>query len=158
MMSESLEQQFEIDRNETTKSTVCQYGDKNMSSMELSNFLMFKNVTKNLNKKKWFESKNPNQVIDSRDTYLYYLLNKFSNTKDKKILNLIMKELNQRETYDFLFKDHFSKLKTNDGCYSSKKLDTKCLKNIVDVLESNLGKFNEYGLKYIRVISELCMG
>lgn len=160
---ETLEDQFIINRNETMTSTVCQYGDLNMSSMNLSNFLLFKNLAINIHKKKLISMRKSSDqhLINSRDTYLYFLLQQLgkSNYNEGKILMEQLKlELFKREFYDRLFSSYYDSLSnyTKNVCHSNKKLDTYCLQNLIELFENQFGRFSEYGLKYIKVLAEFC--
>lgn len=161
--NETLQIQYNIIEQETNTSVVCQYGDLNMSDLPLRDFLIFQNITTKLKNKKIKNNTYNFNVIDSRDVKIDTMMREYimsPNTKKKELMNLIQNEFLERHFYDSMFKNKYQEIKKNDddnSCYSSKYIDTKCLKESVELFEFLFGSLSDYGLKYLKVLAEPCM-
>lgn len=158
---ETLSQQYFIVQNETTSSTVCQYGDSNMSSLPLKDFMIFQNISRHVYKNNFEEEDHKNmEFVDSRDVKVETLMRNYmaaSGDEKKSLFDQLQQEFFSRQLYDYGFKKMYNAMQNNDnGCYPNYKLDTHCLEKLVENYEFVFGRFTDYGMKYIRVLAENC--
>lgn len=154
---ETLYDQYEIDKNKTTTSTVCKYGDTSMDNMPLQDFLEYDNKTSIPTLDTFNEIAKTS--ADSRDVVLDVLMHKYSNanTQAKKdmLINEIEIEMKSRQFYDEYFGkyEHDNKENTCNG----PKIDYECLRREVNRFEKMYGKFTDYGMKYISRLAKICL-
>lgn len=156
---ETVYSQFLIDRKKTRTSTVCEYGDKSVSKLQLDDFLMYeKNITFKTEPNIYFHINKYIQESDSRDVVLNTLMNQISLSNNVTKTNLLYidleKELVSREKYDLYFKDCVKS--SENFCYGQQKINWDCYKKEINNFEKMNGKFTDYGLKYIGCLINLC--
>jgi legumain len=161
---ETLSNQYQIVKNETTTSTVCHYGNNSMSSLLLKDFLIFQNVSSHLTKRRKHEHHDsPKDKIEVYDIPIDLMMRKYIQTHSpnlkKLILQQIQNEFVNRWTYDLIFQDAYNQLtETADVgvCHQNNFIDTHCLEELVTFHESIFGKFTDYGRKYLQVYAQAC--
>lgn len=160
---ETIEQQTDIVIKKTTKSEVCEYGDKSIKSELVGDFEGVCGAKKTnifdtlVNSFKSIVHKPHHQATawDSRDIKLHYLYNKYMRSNDKADSEEFTAELEHRQVIE----GRFSKLQSSaTGVLFMEKPVLKhhdCYKDVVDTYHEVCGE-NEYALKFFKNFVSLC--
>ena len=154
VLSESIHDQFRIDKIETKTSTVCQYGNLTISNDHLYQYLAYNVTSQILNEKinKKYKNIYLNKVVNSHDIQLKYFMDM---NKDTEFM--IMYKKYQLE-YDYVSNNYNLKNlnKTNICNDKSSIIDSTCIKKHIDIIEKNVGKLSDKGLSLLKFMSHLC--
>ena len=146
MSAESLQAQYNLVKTKTAKSHVMQFGDLSFQAEPAGNFVGKGKSSQEV------ELKGGSQV-SSRDTHLMYLIHKHARLMNDESQEELNKEIMSRKLYD----DTFKQISSIFGPLSpSETTDFDCYRDMIDTLESLCGKTSDYGLKYFRVLYDLC--
>ena len=93
------------------------------------------------------------RVIDSRDNRLHYLINMHAHEMSNESMNELNEEIISRKRFD----DIFTIVKNSTPELSiASNTDFDCYKSMIDHFENKCGKFSDYGMKYMRVLYDIC--
>lgn len=128
---ETIHDQFVIDRNETTTSHVCEYGDKSVSRDLLQTFMGSKSAR---------YSTSPNnlgRLVRYDDVKMDYFYNRYLATHSEQDLSNLMLVLAEKTLTNLVFgndANHTQSIdvKKSDHCYSAEIIDSKCLQNVLE--------------------------
>jgi legumain len=166
-MSESLENQFEVVKNETTQSHVCEFGDQSFVADPIGDFLgdkssAFSSVI-SMMRSSVPDAVKPTSHVDSRDAklhslYYQYVRAKESTEKQAKWA-LFSEEVQHRDYVDSFFKNLCYSVDPDDGNNLFEKTTVptqwQCIKALNAAL-AKCGVWSDYGHKYHRVTVNLC--
>lgn len=145
---ETLQQQYQIVKDKTTKSHVMQYGDLSFLSEPVSNFIG--------NQRKAVQAapaETEGATVSSRDAKLMFLVNKHARLMSTSTQDELNMEIKSRRLYDELF----TEIKGTVGKPAkAETTDFNCYKDMIDSLEEVCGHTTDYGLKYFRHLFDLC--
>jgi len=152
--SESVYDQFEIDRIETKTSTVCEYGNLTLAKNPLSQYLAY-NVSdqETINDNICQIPQNFTNVLTSYNTQLRYYIDR--NMKQEMIA-LYLKHLDELHYISVNYGDYWYPDKTNSCNDESRVIDSRCMREHIDKMESKIGKLTDNGLSFLRIISRVC--
>jgi len=160
MFGETLAQQAELVKEETSWSPVQQFGDKSFLSEYIGNFQS--NSGNNFFKKLLHQAKSkvekddlPKSTnnVDSRDVKLDYLYNKLINEQTNEAGVELQEEIAYRMKVDNIFNTVF------EGENSSETLpvyEFDCLRYLMGVYKEHCGEWEDYSLKHVRYLSNTC--
>jgi len=164
----TLLDQFKIVANETLQSQPQQYGNLQMNTEDIDHYQALNKFTKTAPKTKAVRSFTPcGTPTDSRDVKLHTLINMRNQATNgllqQKLDAMVTDELASRARWDFVF-DHAVFSMT--GAIQKKKLLTArtpvknftCLKESMFHVENACGKLDDYSLKWVYVLVNLCEG
>jgi legumain len=177
MTKESLQDQYNIVKKETSKSHVLQWGDLKFTSEPIGNFESgndaeeskkfwknLKHLGKNLLKDivKWDEVSafdKTTSAVDSRDVKLHYFYNKVQEDPSIENINALQAELTHRTEVDkkmqTLFPAHFEAAKARTTPLPT---EMDCLRDIIDQYENHCEKLDDYSLKWVAAMVGECEG
>jgi legumain len=160
MDSETLEEQYNTVKTETTRSPVLKFGDFSFMSEAIGDFEGTDNVSlidSLLFKTESFFTDAPKseQHVDQRDAHLHYLSNKVMAEGGDENYAALMEEINRRSFFDNAFKTAFPGLLMSELETELENYD--CYRFLIDSFETSCGKFNDYGLKYARYFRHQCI-
>jgi legumain len=177
MNKETLQDQYNTVKKETSKSHVLQWGDVKFTDETLDNFesgnaankktkfwSQVGHIGKNLLKDivKWDEASAMDKVeasVDSRDIKMHYLYNKVTAEPSMDNMNALQAELKFRAhvdaTMDKLFPVHFAAAEANNTPLPT---DFDCLRDIIDKYEQSCHKLEDYSLKWVKLMVAECEG
>jgi len=123
IFNETLNDQFNIVRNNTLQSHVCMYGNTSMSKNKLSRYLLFNNQSKQYRDHSEFKTCD---LIDSRDVKVETLIRLILSNTGKK--NTYYDELDRELFHKYMLTMMYGTRQHNDlGCYPKERIDTHCL-------------------------------
>jgi len=166
---EPIQVQTQITITETTMSHVMEYGTKAFTTLPIGDFQGNLNYTPSYHQNFVKRSTPLNVVqspVDSRDinlhvkytTYMYAVQSKAAAEVIQQALSELQAELTRREFSDAFF-NAFSTSLNVDSLMSEVKLPvshTICQKQVDKAIES-CGVWNDYSLKYHRIVVNACM-
>eukprot|EP00743_Colponemidia_sp_Colp-15_P001778 GILK01001941.1.p1 GENE.GILK01001941.1~~GILK01001941.1.p1 ORF type:complete len:428 (-),score=77.81 GILK01001941.1:221-1504(-) len=157
LTSETLDDQFQKVKTLTAQSHVMEYGQLDLGSRAVAEF------QGTLDKARIFRSASKasqSTLVNSRDAKLQYFYHLYTNLQMTQAHSALSVELAHRKFAD----DSFSTLA--NLVYPSKGVavmadkvrprDFACLKSAVSMVEYICGKFSDYSLKYVRLLSHMC--
>jgi len=174
----TLKQQFKVVQEETVQSQAQQYGEQDINSEYIENFEGDKNAQPRrptwlpFSTLKTFQGRHPslkytpcNDPADSRDIKLKALWKQRENTPEEKKEQIdyeISYELAHRALVDS-FTDSIVQNVVGIG-YKKDRLkrvrhaprDFNCLKGAVAGVEQSCGRFDDYSLKYVYLLANMC--
>ena len=161
MDTETLEEQYNTVKQETTRSPVLKFGDFSFMDEAIGDFegtdntvsmiesLLFKTETL------FTDEPKSEQHVDQRDAHLHYLMNKVMAEGGDENHAALIEEVNLRSFYDNTFKTAFPGLLMGELETELENYD--CYRFLIDSFESSCGKFNDYGLKYAKYLRHVCI-
>jgi legumain len=178
MGTETLLDQYNTVKAETTKSHVLQFGDLTIDKEPIGNFEAgtvdssekkkfwneFKHIGKNFLKDitHWDEatSKRKNDfAVDSRDIQLHYLYNKVMSDPSIENNKALQEELNHRTEVELrfteLFPQHVDSIKANEYPQIT---DFDCYRTLIQTYEDECAPLTEYTMKYFKYFVAECEG
>jgi legumain len=177
MGTETLEDQYNTVKTETTKSHVLQFGDLTFTSEPIGNFesgndstntpkfwSQFKRIGKNVLKDvtNWEEAASTRKnefAVDSRDINLHYLYNMVMSDPTIENNEALQAELNHRMTVDLqfakMFPTHVDAVKNNTTPLPT---DFECYRRLISTYEMECGAISDYSLKYMKYFVAECEG
>jgi hypothetical protein len=154
--TETLYEQFLIDRIETTTSEVCRYGNLSMGQLFLSEFLSFSNrsaipVARALG----LESRGPRDLMDASTLVLDYWQRR-NLTHYRILLDRYREE--QEYLRGIAFRESYRRLPLGDPrCHGQTVTDSRCLEEILETMSTEIGPLSEAGLRLIgQYLAPLC--
>jgi len=170
-MIESLEGQFEVVKNETEQSHVCQWGELDWTTDIIGEFEGEKTKVHN-HKHDRHPRSSPSKVkrtsVDSRDIKLNYLYHKYIRANKKNLATThqaaleLNAEIQHRVQTDLFFEKLAQSLggqRFNDIYHSSAHFSgytSKCYRQSIQALENGCGRSSDYARGYFRVLANLC--
>jgi len=159
----TVEKQFEFVKNATLESHVMKYGEGDMASLPLGEFLLFNKFAPLASVSVPRPSVPRSEATDVRQVEIEILKKRIADATSfgEKVLleELLAQELNSRTRTDELFANIVSSVtghsSTIDHPHSSPR-DFVCLKSSVQEFESKCGSLQGYGFKYGRTLAALC--
>ena len=180
MGTETLQEQYNTVKKETSKSHVLQWGQTTWTSEPIGDFesgnineekepehkfwKSFKHIGKNFLKdvSKWDESisKRKNDfAIDSRDVKLHYLYNQVLNNPSIEASQALQDELAARTKVDVLIADLFPQhMEAVKARTTPLPTDFECYRNLIAAFETSCQKFDDYSMKYMSALVAECEG
>ena len=165
MASESLSQQYNTVKTETTRSPVLKFGDFSFLDEGLGEFQGTLDETES---SLWtermlsvmpslFTYKKPEtrEHVDQRDSNLHYLYNRVISEGGEEAHADLIAEINLRNMYDSVFAETFPGLMEDDLVYDLTDYD--CYRFMIDSFEEHCGKANDYGRKYFKYLRHVCV-
>jgi len=168
-MSETLENQFEVVKNETDMSHVTQYGELDWTSDTIGDFEG--ESTKIHNHRHRLPSRSPTpkrNSVNSRDIklndlyYRYLRADKTNLVASHQAALGLEAELHHRVQTDLFFEKLALSLggsRSNEIYQSSAHFigyTSKCYQQSIEVLEKGCGRLSDYARGYLRVLANLC--
>lgn len=169
--SETLQEQYDIVKKQTTKSQVCQFGTKTMGKEPLADYLTGVDGKKadwwTVMKQKGINTLAANAgqlsdskdkfAVDSRDIKLQYLYNlAITDPSEQNYINL-KKEIDHRMNIDKvmaeLFPVHMDAMMNGTTPNPS---DYECYRTLIDHYGETCGAFSDYSLKYLKLFAAEC--
>jgi legumain len=154
--SESLQDQFEIDRIETKTSKVCEYGNVSIAQNPLYNYLAYNYTPGDQPPNSMCPIHKSNLSMNTLDTrwaqFKYYTDNDMEN-------DYILLYLKVFEQVNYILQQYGHKLylPADNPCNAgSLKLDTRCMQQHVEQIEQHVGKFAEPTLSYLKHVAKVC--
>lgn len=170
---ETLQQQFEIVKNLTNLSEVMQWGQLTYTSDPIGNFLgsgrkVAENVHRSMSQfreRRQLAAERAKDAVDSRDVVMATLTRTLaladSDEERAEIETHLAMEMESRHFADMLFHQLVATTlgdnaveKVMAGRHADVEHD--CLRSMVETFESRCGRFNDYSLKYVYVLNNLC--
>jgi len=159
----TVEKQFEIVQKAVEKSHVMKYGEEDLGSLPVGEFLLFGKFAPLASYSIPQIAQVPSNGTDVREVEIEILKKRIAAAKSEReaadYRALLDQEIRSRSKTDDLFANivstvtqHFD---TVDHPYDSPR-DFVCLKNSVNEFESKCGSLQGYGFKYGRTIAALC--
>lgn len=166
LATETLEDQYEIVKEETDQSHVMEYGDASYASTDKISEYQTNWGTKAQVADLKAADHTPIKrkgVVDSRDATLYNLMANHVLAKDGKnaaaTQQKVVDEVHARDAADKQYRDivaHLGKDELLDAHLGRTK-DADCLRDAVHGVEAACGRHTDYSLKYIRVLNNACV-
>lgn len=166
--TESLDDQYDIVKNETTKSHVMKFGEPDMGTDKADGF-WGKIAARATSTPKMSVAQKEMSAIDSRDVKLHTLYSMYltSDAKDtfakSKAAKALIEEIQSREMYDKLFNEIATRtMASNNGLADEavngyrKPTQHQCHRTVNEAFEAKCGRLSDYALKYVRVVVNLC--
>ena len=94
-------------------------------------------------------------MTDSRDVKLAYLQNKMMQNGDEEAYDKYMSEVNHRKSVDATFLAAFSEEFSSEHLVITPE-DFDCLRALYSDYEQNCGYFDDYSLKYVKYLVNVC--
>lgn len=172
MNSETLEQQFQKVKTETTKSHVSRYGDTSFTSEPIGDFEGVVSVTSlraGLTAAAFSNASTADaaaaavSAVDSRDIKLHNLYHAYLRAGDADRDShraAVQAELDDRTRWDRAFSTLEAAIRAPNApaVATSEPRHMECLRNAVDAVEASCGRFSDYALKHVRRLNNLCEG
>ena len=161
MDTETLEQQYDTVKQETTRSPVLKFGDFSFTSEAIGDFEGADNAVSMIDsllfrtESLFTDEQSTLQHVDQRDAHLHYLTNKVMTEGGDENHAALMEEVTLRSFYDNTFKTAFPGLLIGD--LETELEDYDCYRFLIDSFENSCGKFNDYGFKYARYLRHTCI-
>ena len=139
--SESVSDQFNIDRIETKQSTVCQYGNLSIAESKLQAYLSSQNVSKRSVSN--FRSVSKKNVLDSRFVQQLYYKRRGMDKEYFALLHKMEAELNY-------FKKYYVYREVINTCFAEKPVNSRCIQAHIELMEKHVGRLTDYGLSMLK--------
>jgi legumain len=177
MRKETLQEQYETVKTETTKSHVLQWGEVDWTTEPIG---MFESIVDAPAKKSFWKSlrhfgknaikdivhwdeaaseKKNDFAVDSRDIQLHYLYNLVMTNPSAENNAALQAEISHRMKMDKLFSDlfpmHMDAVKSNSTPLPT---DFDCYRTLIETFESQCEKIDDYTLKYMKAFVAECEG
>ena len=94
-------------------------------------------------------------MTDSRDVKLAYLENKMMQNGDEDAYDKYMSEVNHRKSVDMVFQTAFPEEFERQHLVITPE-DFDCLRALYSDYEKNCGYFDDYSLKYVKYLVNVC--
>lgn len=169
--NQSLQEQYIVTRDETTRSHVMQYGNQTWTNLPIFDFQGNQNTmdqsvgihaSPSINTEKsqgWFQG----EQVDSRNMELYLAKNQYERTMKKHNQaweHLLAVQGRQRIvdlTFAFLVDSCVGRSNYQDLYVKDLQLPpVECMRHSIELYERHCGRLSDYGLKYVRTIVNLC--
>lgn len=154
---ETLQEQFEIVKNETDKSHVMQWGQLDIASEPIAEF----QADGRVNYKKMIQTNSSNHydrnqcAIPSRDVKLHYLQVHARVHPSPAATRALRKELVRRQKIDTLFREAAGKESFVEE-KASLVTDFNCYRDLIAHLEASCGPIDSYALKHFKILVAQC--
>ena len=161
MGTETLQQQFDTVKQETTASPVNKFGDFSFMSEAIGAFegtnsaiSMFDSLLSRTTDL-FTDKRSTNQHVDQRDAKLYYLTQRVMQEGGDENHAALMEEITQRSFFDKTFKTAYPGLLMSD--LKTELEDYDCYRFLIDSFETSCGTFSDYGFKYAKYLRHTCI-
>jgi legumain len=159
---ETLQDQYTKVKTETTKSHVMQYGNTSWTSEPIGNYLG--DTTQPVKPEQPPSASSSNVKSSDIPMHLAYYKYLRAESDDfegrRKLANELQRHLARRVAVDQLFMDFASKANQRDAFFANAKMpvvcDDRCCTKLSDAFSTYCGGFDDYALKYHRVIVNVC--
>lgn len=159
---ETLEDQFKIVKQKTSKSHVMRYGDTSWTSMKIGEFMGDTSANDTTS-----ETASPGEKlgnVNSRDIplhlayYNYLRADKSDYATRQKLAAALSYEVESRQKADNLFHSLATNVFSSEKFFQEANLrgECACCEEVHDIVDSNCGGYTDYSLQYARVIYNLC--
>lgn len=150
--AENLQKQFEVVKQKTVKSQVCQFGDKAFATDPIS---AFQGKVPKVEPVAQADEATPVK-IDSRDVKLLILQRQAQITDDPVVQISLQREITQRSFYDSTFSHLQSIYGVQTDAITPSTTDFDCYRSLMDFWTQQCGHLSDYGLKYGRFFYTYC--
>lgn len=167
--TETLLTNFNTVKGKCTTSHVCAYGDTSIQSEVFGNFIAAKKATRVVPANK--VAAEQADMTDSRDVELAILQKRWMSAsyQDRQPLEEQMKEVIEsrqkadntfttaaKQLLDEKWRLAFNARALGDDTCNAQSVNQDCLKKAVQGYEASCGKFNDYSLKYVKNLANMC--
>ena len=165
MASESLTDQYNTVKTETTRSPVLKFGDFSFMNEGIGEF---QGIVDDTSSSLWTErmlssipslftksKRETREHVDQRDHMLHYLYNRVIMEGGEEAHSDLVAEISLRSMYDTVFSETFPGLAEEELVYDLKDYD--CYRFMIDAFEEHCGKTNDYGRKYFKYLRHVCV-
>jgi legumain len=159
---QTLQEQFKIVKQKTSKSHVMQYGTLSFTSDPIGDFMGDTTLNGSLTAT---NPRKPSVNVNSRDIplhlayYEYIRADKSDFVGRQKLAAALITEVQERQKADMIFHALSKNVAAEEKFFQSANLESDCLSccdEVHQALENSCGGYTDYSLQYARVIHNLC--
>jgi hypothetical protein len=152
--SESVHDQFEIDRIETKTSTVCEYGNLTVADLPLYRYLAYNVSDSEIPTDGMCRVRsNLTDILVSYHTKFRYYLDR---GMEDEFTALYLKHLSEM-WYIATNYDTNQYPNKSESCHDKTRvIDSRCMQEHIERMESVVGKLTDQGLSFLKPISRVC--